>query len=1068
MLLKLYPVIKGGKVGKSFLSLLFSLLLIQAASAQEKRITGKVTDDNGEGLPGVTISVKNQTKGTFSNESGEFSLSVNPNDVLVFTIVGYTTAEYTVSESQTSVTIRMSANQTSLDEVIVVGYGTMRKRDVTGSIVSVNEEALREVPVPNLQQALVGRAAGLEINQVGNQPGAGAQIRIRGVRSISGSNEPLFVVDGIPFEGTLNDINPDEIASVDILKDASATAIYGSRGANGVVLVTTKKGKSGESRLSYNGYYGIGTPSYKYPVLNADEFRVMRDLSTWTEGYGPDELEGIATGRNTDWQGLIYQNSYRTDHNLNISGGANGNSFSLGGGYYKENTLMPGEDFTRYSLRASIDSKVGRRIKVGLTTQNAVSIANGSQFVSGSAIYNLLALNPLLSPYNAEGSLNIVPWDNSLDGGNPPSSGYTPLLLKEGVKNWDDRVHRLRTFNSLYAEYRILDGLSYRINLGLNYAQQFGGQFRPADRPDVPSYFRVGQGNIARVSNGETWGYTVENLLYYDKTIRNDHRISFTGLFGAQESQSFDSFVQKQNITEDFVSFYNLALSSPIDASNTGLGGGETRWGLLSYMARLNYAFRDKYVLTATYRRDGSSRLAPGNQWFDYPAISAGWTVSDESFLQNNTTINHLKLRAGWGLTSNQSINPYASKGLVNNSNGLPTDGDIGAAGGIIRYNFGPTIVTGYDVVTLPNPNLSWEFTSTVNVGIDFGLFNDRLTGTLDIYNSKTDKILYNVNLPVTSGIAGAFTTNIGEMSNKGFELTLTSLNYKSPKGFTWSTDFNIFRNKNKLLKLSNEVDREIGSQLFVGYSMTSIYDYKKLGIWQIHEAAEAAALGSVPGQIKLADLSGPDGVPDGKVDADFDRTIIGDMDADFQGGLTNRFSYKGFDLGLVMHGRFGGLLLSQIHGPGASYISQLSGRRNSVKVDFWTPANPTDWFPQPAGEHASLSSLPDGWRTLGYYDASFIRLRSINLGYTFSNTLIHKAGLQNARLYFTVDNVALLWSPFYNQTGIDPQATAAGERGIGGSYGNIRQNTAGNGALVVTLGTPPRRTFTFGLNITL
>ncbi|MCD8540770.1 MAG: SusC/RagA family TonB-linked outer membrane protein [Leadbetterella sp.] len=687
MLLKLYPVIKGRK---SFLSLLFSLLLIQASFAQEKRIAGKVTDDSGEALPGVTVSVKNQTKGTFSNENGEFSLSVNPGDILTFSMVGYVSTEYTVTGSQTSITVKMSSSLTSLDELVVVGYGTMRKKDVTGSIVSVGEQALREVPVPNLQQALVGRAAGLEINQVGNQPGAGAQIRIRGVRSISGSNEPLFVVDGIPFEGSLNDINPDEIASVDILKDASATAIYGSRGANGVILVTTKKGKAGETRLSYSGYYGVGTPSYKYPVLNAGEFRVMRDLSTWTEGYGPDELEGIATGENTDWQDLIYQNSYRTDHNLHVSGGANGNSFSLSGGYYKENTLMPGEDFTRYSLRAGIDSKVGSRIKIGLTTQNSVGVANGSQFVSGSAIYNLLALNPLLSPYNADGSLNIVPWDNSLDGGNPPSSGYSPLLLKEGIKNWDDRTRRLRTFNSLYAEYRILDGLSYRINLGLNYSQQFGGQFQPADRPDAPSYFRVGQGNVARVSNGETWGYTVENLLFYDKTIRNDHRISFTGLFGAQESQSFDNFVQKQNITEDFVSFYNLALSSPIDASNTGLGGGETRWGLLSYMARLNYAFRDKYNLTFTYRRDGSSRLAPGNQWFDYPAVSAGWTVSDENFLQNNATLNHLKLRAGWGVTSNQSINPYASKGLVNNSNGLGTSGDIGAAGASSAIISGP------------------------------------------------------------------------------------------------------------------------------------------------------------------------------------------------------------------------------------------------------------------------------------------------------------------------------------------------------------------------------------------
>ena len=1048
---------------------LFAVLLLLSPGdgyAQQRAISGRVTNELGEPLERVSLIIKGTTNGTTTDAQGRFSLQAASGDILVVSFVNYLPREISTG-SETDLVIQLQRAEKDLSEVIVVGYGTQRKKDVTGAVVSVSEKELRDVPVPNLQQALIGRAAGLEINQVGNQPGAGAQIRIRGTRSISGSNEPLFVVDGIPFEGTLNDINPDEIASVDILKDASATAIYGSRGANGVILVTTKKGRGGETRVSYNGYHGIGTPAAEYPVMNADEFRVMRDLSTWTAGYGTRELEGIASGRNTNWQDLMYQNSYRTDHNINVSGGSNGNTFSLGGGYYKENTLMPGEDFTRYALRAAIDTRIGKRIKIGLSTQNSVSVANGSQFVSGSAIYNMLALNPLLPAYNEDGSINVIPWDNTLDGGNPPPSGYSPLLLKNGPKTWDDRVRRLRTFNSLYGEYNIAKGLRYRINLGLNYAQQFGGQFQPADRPDAPSYFRVGQGNIARVSNGETWGYTVENLLFYDKTIKENHKFNFTALYGIQESQSYDNFVQKQGITEDFVSFYNLALSSPIDAANTGLGGGESRWALISYMGRMNYAFKDRYLLTVTYRRDGSSRLAPGNQWFDYPAVSAGWIVSDENFMANSKNISYLKLRAGWGRTSNQAINPYASKGLVNNNNGLNASGDIGAAGTIIRYNFGPTIVTGYNVVSLPNPNLSWEFTSTTNIGLDFGLFNNRLTGTLELYNSKTDRILYNVNLPVTSGIEGAFTTNIGEMSNKGFELSLSSVNIKAASGFTWSTDLNLFTNKNRLLRLSNQIDREIGSQLFVGHSMTAIYDYVKQGIWQLNEADQAAALGATPGMIKLADLSGPGGRPDSRVDADYDRTIIGDMDAKLQGGLTNRFSYKGFDLGIVMHARFGGLLLSQIHGPAASYISQLSGRRNSVKVDFWTPTNPTNWFPMPAGEHATYSTLADGWRTLGYYDASFIRVRSINLGYAFRPAVLQKMGAQNARVYFTVDNVALLWSPFYRQTGIDPQATAAGERGVGGAYGNIRQNGAGNGALVVSLGTPPRRTYTLGLNLT-
>jgi TonB-linked SusC/RagA family outer membrane protein len=1044
------------KLFLAFFMLMHGLMAI----AQNRTVTGKVVNENNLPLKNASVIIKGTTNGTSTNDDGIFSVVVKDNNsILVISYIGMQTQEIKVGAAS-NVTIQLKESNQDLETVVVVGYGTQKKKDVTGAVVSVSEKALREVPVANIQQALIGRAAGLEVNQVSNRPGAGAQIRIRGIRSISGSNEPLYVVDGIPWDGSLNDINPDDIASVDILKDASATAIYGSRGANGVILVTTKKGKDGSAKVSYNGYFGIGSPQYKYPVFNAQEYQAMRNLSPWNGGYMPEELNGIALGRNTDWQGLMYQNSFRTDHNISVIGGGNGNSFSLGAGYFKETTLLPGEDFTRYSVRASIDSRVGKRIKVGLTTQNMVSIDNGSQFVSGSSMFRLLGISPLMPAYNPDGSIYLMPHGNIDD--NNGSDRYSPLLLKEGRRTWVDKVRRLRTFNTLYGELEIVKGLKYRLNLGLNYAQQNGGQFREGDAPNNPSFFRAGVGNRARVDNGETWGYTAENIITYDKTIKDDHKINFTGLYSIQEAQSFNSFIEKDSITENFVQFYNLAQSSPTPLP--GYGGGESRWALISYMARLNYAYKGKYLLTATFRRDGSSRLAPGNQWFNYPAVSAGWLISDEDFFKNVNVVNSLKLRVGWGETSNQAIDPYQSKGLVNNNNGLGTGGDIGAAGSFIRYNFGPTIVNGYNVVTLPNPNLRWEFTRTLNVGLDFSILKRRITGSIEIYHAKTKDILYAVNLPVTSGVAGAFQTNVGEMENKGMEFSISADILTTKRGLNWSADLNLFYNKNKLLKLSGDVTEDIGSQLFVGHSMTAIYDYVNQGVWQISEAAQAAALGAVPGQIKLADISGPSKVPDGVVNSAYDRTIIGDMDARLQGGITNRLTYKNFDFSAVVHARFGGLLVSQIHAPFASYISILDGRRNAVKVDYWTPTNPSNWFPMP---QAQLSTVNDGWRTLAYYDASFIRLRSINLGYTFPSNILKRVGAQNIRLYASMDNVALLYSPFYRKTGIDPQASAAGDRGVGGALNNIRQNANNNGALIVGLGTPPRRTLTFGLNVT-
>jgi TonB-linked SusC/RagA family outer membrane protein len=1014
------------------------------------QIKGRVINDLGAGINGASVQVKGTANGTITNNNGEFSVPVTKDAILVVSSIGYAEKEVLVG-NQTQFVIQLSPVAKDIGEVVVIGYGTQKRKDVTGAVVSVSETALREVPAANLQQALQGRAAGLEVQRAGTAPGAGAVIRIRGTRSISGSNEPLFVVDGIPFEGTLNDLNPDDIASIDILKDASATAIYGSRGANGVIIVTTKRGKSGDTRISYSGYHGISTVANKFPVFNAAEYQQMRNTSTWGQGYMPEEQKSIASGRTTDWQDLMYASGYRTNHNITVSGGHAGNTFSLGGGYYKETAVLPGQDFSRYSLRATIDSRIGKRIKVGITTINQVGITNGTQFVDSTSMFPILANSPLMPAYDSTGKVIPLP-NGNIDDNNAPT--YSPLLLKKNNNNWVDKIRRLTTNNSIYGEYEILDGLRYRANLGLNFRQQEGDQFQSANTPTNPAYFRGFKGNTASVANEESWGYTLEHLLYYDKTFAKKHRVSFTGLYSIQENHTHFSKVSKDSINEDFVQFYNLAQSNATPAPV--VTGGESSWALISYMARVNYAYDDRYLLTLTARTDGSSRLAAGKKWHQYPAISAGWNISNEAFMKNVKA--DLKLRAGWGQTSNQAINPYASLGLVTNNNFLAAPGDV------IRYNYGPTIVTGYQVNTLPNPNLEWEYTKTTNIGLDFGLLNSRITGAIEYYQAKTNKILYSVSLPPTSGVAGAYQTNIGEMQNKGMEFSVSSINVRLRNGFTWSTDLNLFFNRNKILRLSNQINEDVANQLFVGHPMSAIYDYNKLGIWQTSEAAEAQKYGSIPGQIKLEDHGGPDGKPDGVINPLYDRYIIGSMDAKLQGGLTNRFSYKGIDLSIVMYARFGGLLVSQIHQPVASYLTIMDGKRSGIKVDYWRDDNPSNWFAKP---QASISPVSTAWTTLGYYNATFVKIRSINLGYTFNTTALKRLNAQTIRLYFTVDNVATLFSPFFHKTGIDPEGTGTGSQGVG-DPGNIRNNNNNNGTITLGASTPPTRSFTLGANIIL
>jgi len=1028
----------------------FYAFAVNAQGTQRLTVRGVIKNDSGQAITQASVVVKGQSGGVSSNDQGQFEISANSNAVLVISSVGYQNREVAVN-GRASLTIVMVKTSASLEQVVVVGYGTQRKRDVTGSIVSVSSKTLNEVPAANIGIGLQGRAAGLEIQRVGTTPGATPVIRIRGERSILGSNDPLVVLDGIPYEGgTLNDINPQDIASIEILKDASATAIYGSRGANGVLLISTKKGRVGPARISFSNYAGINSVSKKYPVFNSQEYTTMRAAANAASnaGYLNDVFEAanLTKGVNTNWQDLLYKQGLTTDNGLTVSGGsADGSYYSLGGGYYKETAVLPGQSLERYSLRATIDNKIGKRAKVGINTMNNYSLLNGTQFVNGGSMFPIVAASPLYTP-DSSGILVLSPFGNTTD----KTGNYNPVLLKNNNNSWVDLVKRFRTFNTLYGEYQFLPELKYRVNVGLSYRREEDDQFKGADTKLTPSFFRPSQGNTASVNNIEEYGYTVENVLTYDKEFSGGHRLTFTGLYSVEQDRMHNTSVSKDSINADFIQFYSLGLSNPSANTKAVLGGSETTWGLLSYMGRINYSFLNRYLLTLTYRVDGSSRLAVGHKYHDYPALSTGWHISDEKFMQNVHFINDLKLRVGYGETSNQSINPYASLGNVTPYNGLTTNNS--AIGATTSYNYGPsTVVTGYNLQSLPNSNLDWEYTRTTNIGLDYAVLGNRISGSVDYYNAHTRNILFNLSLPITSGVRGQYTSNIGEMSNKGFEFSLSTVNITGgASGFSWTTDLNVFWNRNKLLNLYSGFQQDLGNQLFVGQPITAIYDYKKVGIWQTAEAAKAASYGAQPGYIKFADLNN-----DGKIDPT-DREVIGSGQAKWQGGITNRFAFKGFDLSFVIYARMGGTLVSQVYQPYGDYVAILNGIRNNVKVDYWTPTNPTNKFPSPAG----MLNSNIGLTTLGYYDASFIKMRSINLGYSFNSRILNSVKAQSIRVYVTAQNPFVLYSPYMKMGGVDPEATALGNTGVQ-DPGNLSKR-----ALTIGLNAPPTRAFLFGVNV--
>jgi TonB-linked SusC/RagA family outer membrane protein len=850
------------------------------------------------------------------------------------------------------------------------------------------------------------------------------QIRIRGTRSLNASNDPLVVLDGIPFAGSIGDINPSDIKSIDILKDASATAIYGSRGANGVLLVTTHKGTAGESaKVTYNGYFGARN-AVRYPMMDGAEYLAMRSVAgLYTNGL--DEADNT----NTDWQDLLYQTGIVQSHDVAVSGGMAKGNYNFGIGYYDDQGVIPTQGYNRISLRAGFDQELGNYFRFGGTTNSNYNVTEGGQL----GTFDALVISPLANPYDGEGNLKKVVSTGG-DGAGLPV--YTKDAILENEDRWVSLNKAFGSYNTIYASVKCpgVPELKYQVNVGLNFRTTNAGTYKGegvnSNNATTPS--------LATVTNNLRTNWAVENLLTYDKIFAEKHSVNVVALYSAEQTFFNESHMEGNNIPADHFQFYNIGQAAGEIAVDPADQNYQVS-GLTSYMGRVMYSYDTKYMISATVRADGSSRLAPGHQWHTYPAVSLGWNPKREKFMDDVKWLDNLKIRAGYGETSNQAVDPYQTLGLLNTR----------------PYNFGDSYTTGYYVSNLPNPNLGWEYSTTWNFGIDFAVLNNRLSGTLEYYTTDTKDLLMSVTLPSTAGVT-SYMGNIGATNNKGFELSLNGTILENHNGWSWDVGLNLYANKNELVSLASGETEDRSNWWFVGHPINVIYDYEKIGIWQ--ESEEALRQIMEPdgnaGMIKVK--GGYDANGNARQINEDDKQIMS-MDPDFQGGINTRVAYKGFDLNIIGAFKSGGLLVSTLYSTNG-YLNLLTGRRANVSVDYWTPTNTGANYPKPGGVQSG-----DGQRygnSMGYFDASYLKIRTISLGYDFNKKILEHTGITKLRAYVSFQNPLVLFSPYHTESGGDPEPN---------SYGD--ENTAGDKmqARILQIGTnsPATKNFLFGLNLT-
>ncbi len=988
----------------------------------EVTVSGTVTDDNGDPLPGATVTVAGTTTGTVTDLDGHYSLTVPDGATLVFSYIGYEAMKVPV-DNRSQINISLQVDMSSLEEVVVVGYGEQSRRQVTGAISSVKAEEIENLPSASLDNLIQGRAAGVQVTQGSGQPGGAVTVRIRGNTSVQGGNEPLYVVDGIPiksgtFDGladggagsnALADINPSDIASIEILKDAAATSIYGSRAANGVVLITTKRGKAGAASIKFNYYRGVQEVTRTLSQVNSAQFRDYIDESYTRAGIPPDSkvTDTLNTFYNNDfyWQGALFENAPISNYELSIGGGEEKINYFLSAGYFDQDGIVKNSQFKRFTTRANVEYKATEKFRVGNTfTYSNTStnrISEGPAFSRG-VIFRTLTRFPVESPYDAEG--NLLP--------------NTPIAT---LLNSNQGAATNRIIGNVYAELDIIEGLTFRSSIALDLLSLKEDQFFPS------TIFSFGGAQrTAATRYLQDLGWINENWLTYNRSINERHNLNL--LLG---------FSQQKNTREVIIGSTSLSPTDLVPTLNAGaqkdnVATFETSNGIQSYFARVNYDFLGKYIVSATARYDGSSRFGRDNSFGFFPSASVGWRVSDEGFMQNVEIIDDLKIRASLGVTGNQDIANFVAQGLYF------TGSDYIGKGGIAPASNG-----------LPNPELSWESTTQLDIGVDFTILKGRISMVADYYVKNTDNLLFGVNLPASSGYNSAL-VNLGEVQNKGVEFALNTNN--TTGAFRWSTSFNIGFNRNKVVRLPEGEDILTGlAVLREGEAIGTFYGFQYLRVFptsgdNVNELRLDSPTGTVyeGGDVEFLDVNGDNVINNS------DRVIIGNANPDFIGGFTNNFSYKGFNLNIFMNFSYGNDLSNQARRDRDSHRLGNAGGPGTDVLRRWR--NPGDITEVPRVIRGD--ALKNGRFNSSYWieDGSFLRIKNITLAYNFTPDILANIGIKSARLYTTVQNLRT----YTNYKGFDPEVVSTSSNANGGSI----QYGIDNGYY------PLARSIIFGVNL--
>lgn len=1039
---------------------------------QARIISGTVVDSQTrEVLTGVSILVRGTTVGAASGIDGSYRITLPANgQVLVVSYVGYRTQEVVIGD-RTTINIELVQDVLGLDDLVVVGYGTQQRREITGSIASVSMEQIREIPSESFEGAILGRLAGVQVQESNGGPGAGPEIRIRGVSTVTAGTDPLYVIDGFPFtrnnalqgrnlrlaanytEPPVNPmatINPNDIQSIEILKDASAAAIYGSRGSNGVVLVTTNRGiRNGTGpKVSYSSYWGVQEAARRVKLMNAEElieFTIDARNNNFFQKYpgqtliNPRTNEGRPNdgnvlipvsfinwdGTDTDWQDEVFSQAFTSNYNVSVAGGNEMVGYYISSGYFSQDGIIDGTGFDRYSLMGNVDAKINDKIDVGITFNP--SYANHQRLPTSNpyfaqppgVVYSAIVTSPTVSPY-LDGVINQTNNQAHLGGGMTDASN--PLAI---MKHVNDEIKHIRMFATAYANYNFMPGFKYRAYLGadindFNRDFYLEREFRFRTAVTGNPY---GQANASRSLNWIT-----------------EHTVDYLGEFGQHRLAGLAGFTaQKEEINQNMV----FAINFPDDLVQT-LNGGQIaggfstaeEWSLVSFLSRANYSYNGKYFTTLTLRADKSSRFGRSNQWGYFPSVSAGWLISEEDFMESLSQVNYLRLRASYGQTGNFLIPNYGSIGLLGSEN----------------YVFNNAVTGGAAPFTISNQKLSWESTTQAGVGLDVGILEDRINFTFDYYHSITSDLLLNVNIPSAFGYTTAL-TNIGEVLNKGFEFAITTRNLVG--NFKWSTDFNYSTNHNEVLKLGPEGDPILSAGgagirhiTMIGHPIGSYYGYVTDGLFLTPadiaaRLPDALAPNPAPGDFKFKDING-----DGRITA-ADRTVIGNYMPDYIFGITNRFSYKNVEASIFFQGVVGGEVLNLT----SRHLKNGEANFNSYAAfnDRWrSPENPGNGkFPR-ADRQTGLHGGNDRPSDFQVEDATYFRIRNITMAYNVPKRILGNS-VSSARVYSSVNNV-YTWSKYL---GFNPEVnnwSGASMLTQGEDYGAY----------------PIMRTFTLGINLSL